>query len=334
MNRRFIKIAVPMTVAIVVLGVLLGKQFIHHSAPQSRTLYGDVDIREIDLAFRQSGRLTQMLVDEGDRVHAGQILAQIDPEPLQEALDMATANTAQARAGWDLLRHGNRPEDIAEARQQLLQAKAQCLYSEQEYRRQKLLQTDGTSSIQQLEAARASRDSAQAAMKAAEQHLHLLQAGARSEDIAAAKARWQAAQAVEAQARTALADTTLKAPADAIIFTRVSEPGSMITPAQPVYVLSVQHPIQVRAYITESDLGQMHPGRLVWIRHDGTATRLSGHISFVSPRAEFTPKTVETADLRTDLVYRIRITIDQPDSQLRQGMPVTVDVPADHRDDL
>ncbi len=329
MNRHFVTYVVPLILVILVISVLFGTSYIHTHTSPNRTLYGDVDIREIDLAFRQGGRVAQMLVDEGDQIRAGQVLAQLDPTPFRESLDLAKANSAQAKAEWDLLRHGNRPEDIATAQQQLLQAKAQALYADQEYHRQEQLQTDASSSVKQFEAAGANRDSARAALIAAEQHLHLLQSGARPEDIAAAKAHWQAMQAAEAQAFTALADTTLQAPAAATVFTRVVEPGDMVAPGQAVYVLSVLNPVYVRAYISESDLGHMHLGRRVWVEHDGSSQRWRGHISFISPRAEFTPKTVETADLRTDLVYRIRITVDQPDQSLHQGMPVTIEVPAE-----
>lgn len=290
-------------------------------------LYGDVDIREVDLAFRQGGRLAAMLVDEGDQVHAGQLLATLDATPLREALLAARATTAQAQAQLLVLEHGNRPQEIAAARQEVAQAQAVAVNDAHEYQRQRLLQTDGTSSLRQIEAARASRDAAQAQWRADVEKLNLLLAGARREDIAAARARWQAAQATQAQAATALADTRLYAPADAQVFSRVLEPGSMVAPNTPVYILSLRQPVYVRTYVGESDLAYMQPGRAVWVTHDGSQRRYAGHIGFVAARAEFTPKTVETPDLRTDLVYRIRISIDQPDASLRQGMPVSVDVP-------
>ncbi len=297
------------------------------SPAETLRLYGDVDIREVDLAFRQSGRLQTMLVDEGDQVHEGQLVATLDATPLREALAVARATSAQAQAQLLVLEHGNRPQDIAAARQEVAQAQALAVNSASEYQRQRALQDDGTSSLRQIEAARASRDAAQAQWRTEVEKLKLLLAGARHEDIAAARARWQAAQAMQAQAATALADASLYAPADAQVFSRLREPGSMVTPGTPVYVLSLRHPVYVRAYVGETDLALMQPGRKVWVTHDGSRRRYAGRIGFVAARAEFTPKTVETPDLRTDLVYRIRISIDQPDASLRQGVPVTVDIP-------
>ena len=293
------------------------------------TLYGDVDIRDVDMAFRQSGRLLQMLVDEGDRVRPGQLLARLDPQPYAQALAWAQANREQAAAQLLELEHGNRQQDSAQAEQQMQAEKALALNAAGEYKRQLSLKQDGTISAKQLDLAQANQDSTQAAWRAAQQHYHLLVAGARNEDITAARAHLRALQAAQEQAQTALADTSLYAPTAAIVFSRVREPGSMVTPAQAVYVLSVEAPVDVRAYVRESQLTWAQPGRQVWISHDGSSRRYSAHIGFVSPRAEFTPKTVETTDLRTDLVYRLRIHVDRPDAGLRQGMPVTVQLPID-----
>ncbi len=324
MNRKILALTGLSAIALVVFFTVRLQQ--RPSVP-ALMLYGDVDIREVDLAFRQSGRLNHMYAEEGDTVRPGQLLAALDPTPFQEALDLATANVAQAYAQLSELQHGNRPQEIAQAAQQVLQTAAVADSNRSEYNRQVALRAVDSTSARLLEAALANRDSSTAAWHAAQEHLGLLQAGARAETIAAAQAHWKAMQAAQAQAATALADTALYAPGEALVFSRVREPGSMVSPAEPVYVLSLQHPVYVRTYVRETDLAQMHPGRLVWVSHDGSTERYKGHIGYVSPRAEFTPKTVETTDLRTDLVYRLRITIDHPDSGLRQGMPVSIQLP-------
>jgi HlyD family secretion protein len=110
------------------------------------------------------------------------------------------------------------------------------------------------------------------------------------------------------------------------VLTRVREPGSMVSAAAPVYTLSLRDPVYVRAYVGERQLGQVVPGTAVTVRSDSSDKTYQGQVGFVSPRAEFTPKSVETTELRTDLVYRLRIVVADPDDALRQGMPVTIQV--------
>ena len=139
-------------------------------------------------------------------------------------------------------------------------------------------------------------------------------------------------QAELAQAELDLHDTTLVAPSDGTLMTRALEPGSMLNAGSTVLTLSLTRPVWVRAYIDEPNLGQMQPGRELLLYTDGRPDKpYHGKVGFVSPTAEFTPKTVETPDLRTDLVYRLRIIVTDADDALRQGMPVTVKVNSGER---
>ena len=157
----------------------------------------------------------------------------------------------------------------------------------------------------------------------------MLLEGTRSEDVAGARAALDVASARLAATQTALADTRLAAPADGVVLSRVREPGAIVGPSDIVYVLSLTRPVWVRAYVGEPQLGRIHPGMEVTVVTDSAPGKpYKGRIGFISPVAEFTPKSVETPDLRSDLVYRLRVIIDQPDDGLRQGMPVTVQLPA------
>ncbi len=320
------KLRLVLVLAVLVGGAFYGWHITHPANDRNLVLYGDVDIREIDMAFRQSGRLQQVLVDEGQSVHAGQLLATLDDVPFREALTLAQANEAQARAQLDELEHGNRPQQIAEAREAVHQADAADVNARAELVRQQALLPGGTTSQHAVDAARAASLAADAALASAQQQLNLMLVGSREEDIAAGKAHLDAAVAAREQAETALDDTRLYAPADAIVFSRVREAGSMVSPTAPVYTLSQIQPVYVRAYVAEDRLGQVVPGTQVSVSSDSSSKPYQGTIGYVSPRAEFTPKTVETSTLRTDLVYRIRITVDHPDAGLRQGMPVTIRV--------
>lgn len=289
-------------------------------------LYGNVDIREVQLAFRQPGRVAQMAFDEGDTVTAGTAMASLDAQPYKESLTAAEAAVQIAQAELNKLRHGLRPQEITQAKEAVNQALAVANQTERNFHRQSQLLASGASSQRTVDAARAAKDQAIATANAAKAALSQATEGFRPEDIEASEARLAAAQAVKAQALTALADTELFAPSSGTVIARIREPGSMVSSQNPIYSLSLNTPIYVRAYIGEPNLGRIAPGTRVYVRSDSSPKAYQGQIGFISPRAEFTPKTVETADLRTDLVYRLRIVIQDTDTTLRQGMPVTIEI--------
>lgn len=323
------KIVVPVLAVLVVaaIGAALWYRFGGQQHPTSLTLYGNVDIREVEMAFRVPGRVTKMYFDEGDRVKEGQIVAEIDPVPYREALDVADARVQQAEANVAKMKAGTRPQQVQQAQAAVRAAEATFADAESDYKRQSGLFESGASSEKLRNAARARRDEAVARLTSAREALALAKAGFRSEDIAAAEADLAAAKAQRAQARTQLEDTKLAAPGNGILLSRVREPGSMLALGAPVYSLSLRDPVYVRAYVGERDLGKLAPGRAVTVDTDSSTKAYHGQIGFISPRAEFTPKSVQTTDLRTDLVYRLRIVVGDADQGLRQGMPVTVHVP-------
>jgi len=171
----------------------------------------------------------------------------------------------------------------------------------------------------------ATRDEARARLQAANQTLSQLLSGSRREEIAEADANRARAAATAAQSEQRLADAVLRAPADGILLTRAVEPGTILAAGTPVYTLSLLSPVWARIYVSEPDLGRTPPGREVLLYTDGRPDKpYHGRIGFVSPTAEFTPKNVETPELRTALVYRARVIVSDADTGLRQGMPVTV----------
>lgn len=288
-------------------------------------LYGNVDIRTVNMSFRVGGRLASLTVDEGDAITAGQTLGQLDKAPFENALLQAKAGVSVAQAQYDLMQAGYREEEVAQAAAAVKQAQAAYDYAQKFYQRQQGLWGSRTISANDLENARSSRDQAQATLKSAQDKLSQYRTGNRPQDIAQAKASLEQAQAQLAQAELDLRDTTLTAPANGTLMTRAVEPGSMLNAGSTVLTLSLTRPVWVRAYIDEPNLGQMQPGRELLLYTDGRPDKpYHGKVGFVSPTAEFTPKTVETPDLRTDLVYRLRIIVTDADDALRQGMPVTV----------
>lgn len=322
---RWIAFAVA---AIAVSGLSLFWLMHDRGNPDVLRLYGNVDIREVELAFRQPGRMTSMAVDEGAAVTTGTVLAQLDATPYREKLAAAQAELSAAQAELDKLRSGNRPQEIAQAQERVRQAQTASREAERNFARQSTLLKSGASSQRTVDAARAVRDRAAADLASAKAAWSLARDGFRREDVAAGVARVAAAKAALEQARTALADTSLVAPSDGTVIARIREPGSMVASNTPVYTLSLRNPVYVRAYVSEPGLGRIAPGASVRVLTDSSNKVYHGQIGFISPRAEFTPKTVETADLRTDLVYRLRVVVSDADQGLRQGMPVTIDVDA------
>lgn len=312
--------------AVIAVGAVLFWLLRDSSNQDALRLYGNVDIREVELSFRQPGRVAEMVFDEGDSVSAGEVMARLDAGPYHDAVAAAEAGLRAAKAERDKLLSGNRPQEIAQAQERVRQTQAAAHEAERNFKRQNSLLESGASSQRTVDTARAARDQAAANLAASKAGLSLAKAGFRSEDIAAGEARVAVADAALAQARTALGDTELVAPSDATVIARVREPGSMVASSTPVYSLSLRDPVYVRAYVSEPDLGRIAPGAKVQVHTDSSTGAYHGQIGFISPRAEFTPKTVETADLRTDLVYRLRVVVTDADLALRQGMPVTVDV--------
>lgn len=295
------------------------------SGEQQLVLSGNVDIREVNLSFRVAGRVGEVAVDEGERVEAGELIARIDPEPLEAALAQARASLAAAESSEALLRAGTRTEEIARLQAQMEGLRAIVVNAQATFDRQQALVTSSATSRQALDNARAALDQAKAEYEAAQQaHLAAVN-GARPEELEQAAAHRRAAEAQRDAAQIQLHDATLTAPSDGMVLTRAVEPGAMVSAGTSIITLSLDRPIRIRAYVQEPDLGRVAPGTQVLVHTDSRPDApYSGTVGFVSPRAEFTPKQVETQDLRTALVYRIRIVVDDADDLLRQGMPVTV----------
>lgn len=298
----------------------------HSAEPRkdSPAFHGNIDIREVRLGFRVSGRVREILKEEGDAVTPGEILARLDDEPFRNALDQAEAQVGQFSARLEELRNGNRPEEIEQARKILAASEAALENSRLVFERQQRLVGQGAVARQDFDTASTAYRASLARRDEARARLDLLEAGTRAEQLAQAEAVLGTARAALAQARTTLADTVLSAPEAGVVLTRSVEPGSMVQAGATALTVSLLNPVRVRAYTPEPLLGLVRPGREVLVYTDSRPEPYHGQVGDVSPRAEFTPKSVETEELRTSLVYRFRVVVRDDDGLLRQGMPVTV----------
>ena len=326
MNRRRIFAIVALVALLVAALTTRGFGLFGREDDGALTLHGNVDIRQVDLGFRVAGRVQSILFDEGARVADGTVLARLDPAPLQDQLNAAQAQIAVTAAELDKRRNGNRPQDIAQAQAKLADAQAGLAGAREDYERRAELVKTGAVSRALFDSTTARFRSAQAQVSAAQQALSLQRAGARHEDIAAAEAQRQQATAQAAKLKTDLNDAVLRAPNAGTILTRAREPGAIIQPGETVLTLTIDRPVRVRAYIPEPDLSRISPGMAVTVKADGNDRTYHGTVGAIASTAEFTPKTVQTEALRTDLVYRVRVIVTDPDDALRQGAPVTVSV--------
>jgi HlyD family secretion protein len=302
-----------------------------YEAPRSLselTLYGNVDIREVDLAFVTSERVKEILVQEGDRVKPGEVLARLHANKLRAAADAAQASVDAQHQVVRRLEAGSRPEEIRQARAQADAAEAKARSAQITYERQLKLGKQKLAAPEDVDQARAAADAAKGDAQAVDEAYALAVAGPRAEDIAQARAQLEALRADLTLAKERLADTILSAPAAGIVRERILQPGDMASPQNPVLTLALLNPLWVRTYVPEPDLGRIAPGMKAEVRTDSYPGKVyQGWVGFISPTAEFTPKNVETPDLRTRLVYQVRVFVCNPQDELRLGMPATVTIP-------
>ena len=330
-SKRHVLIVLAAGVAaLIILAATKALSYWPWSQPASDqlTLYGNVDIRQVDMAFQAIGRVQELRFEEGDTVKAGATLAVLDPDTYRNLAEFARARVEAQRIALQRLQTGSRPEEIAREKASVEAARAAVADTELLLKRRTELLKTGNVSRELYDEAKNAHDTARARLDVASQISRLTEIGPRQEDIDQAKAMLNAQQATLSLAEQRLADTELKSPSNAIVLSRIVEPGAMVGPNTPVYTLALTDKVWVRTYISEPDLGRIKPGMDVKIATDTDPNRVyDGWIGFISPTAEFTPKTVETTELRTQLVYRLRVFVRNPDDRLRQGMPVTVRVP-------
>jgi HlyD family secretion protein len=304
-------------------------------SPELR-LYGNVDLRQVQLAFNNSERIAEVQAKEGDQVRRGQVLAQLDTSRLEPQVAQAEAQVAAQAAVVEKLHHGSRPEEIAQAEANVESARAEAANARRQYQRLKNLSTvrlqDRSEvravSQEDLDNAKAALDVAEAKLEVNRKALALAIAGPRKEEIAQAEAQLRGYEAQLALLRQQLADAKLTAPTDAVVRTRLLEPGEMASPQRPVFSLAIIDPKWVRAYVSARDLGKVNSGMAAYILVDSfPGRRFEGWVGFISPVAEFTPKAVQTEELRTSLVYEVRVFVNDPTDELRLGMPATVYLP-------
>lgn len=313
--------------ALSIFPLLLAFRWPWQSVDESRQieLSGTVEAREIDLAFQVGGRIATLRVDEGDSVQIEQEVATLDAHDFELTLSNAIAQTEAAQAALAALRAGTRIQELRVAEAQLAKAQADLDYIRVEFKRIADLVTKKLAAQDQLDQARQRQNVALAGVEQALQNLALLREGPRREDIDQAAATLRARQATAETARRQLEYTRLQSPVAGMVSVRLAEAGEIVSPGKTVLRIAELSRPWVRAYLNEKDLTRVRLGQAAQIRIDGLPGKVfEGRLSFISPTAEFTPKTVETHALRVDMVYRVKVQVDNPDGVLKLGQPADV----------
>ena len=301
---------------------------------------GQVEATEVHVSPEVGGRVLEMVVMEGDRVKKGDLMARLDTSDIELSLQRARADRAGADAQLRLVQAGSRTEDIRQADAQaaaasadVAAAQADLSAAETDLQRFETLFQSGSGSQKQRDDAATRRDvarerlaSARARDNAAREAALRLRAGARREEIDAARARVAAADAQIASLEKNKADATVVAPMDGIVSERLADPGEVVSPRAPIVVLTDLDHAWAEVFVAEPQMPLLKVGQPATVFTDAGGS-LPGKVSFVSSKAEFTPRNVQTAEDRSKLVYRVKIAVDNRQGVLKQGMPVEAEIP-------
>ncbi len=285
--------------------------------------YGNVDVRTVSLAFEVPGKIEIINFEEGQKVKKGEAIATLDKALYKEYLNQINAQIEMQKVQIQKLEGGYRKEEIAKAKATMQQKKVILQNNKSTYLRHEKLYKSKSISEESFNNIKTAYESSNALYMFAKSSYELLQNGYQKEDILSAKAQLNVLLSQKNQHQIHLDDTTLYAPANGTLLTRVYEVGSIVNTSQVVVELAKEDDYWVRSYISEKYLGYIKQGMKALVYTD-SANTYEGVVSFISPLAEFTPKSVQTEDLRTDLVYRFRIILNSYDDMIKQGMPVTI----------
>ncbi len=322
--KWFIGVAI---IALLVAGIVVFEYREKLFPPKDKeiVLHGNVDDRQVNVAFIVSERIAEIKVEEGDVVKEGQLLATLETVRIQNSVDSAKASVESARQKYLKAKNGPRKEDIDISRAAVAAAEAALFTSSRDYVRQDTLAKTSTVAQKTADSAQGKYLITLAGLEAAKRQLDSMLAGSRAEDIAEAAAELQKQEVELAIQEQKLKDTQLFSPVAGVIRNRLLEPGEMASAQAPVLTIAKTDPKWVRTYIPEPMLVEIKNGDKAKVHTDGMPKlEFDGWVGFISPNAEFTPKTVETVELRTALVYEVRIFIKDPEGKLKLGAPVTV----------
>ncbi len=286
------------------------------------TASGTIEAVEVKVSSTVQGRVLEALAREGGEVKTGNPLARIDPESYRLQEGLAASGVDLAEAQLELLLRGARVEDLAQAEAALASSEEALAFAESDAKRMRELEAAGSATKRQREDADARLSAAKAAREAANQSLKKLNSLARPEELRAARARVEQARWSLLLARRSLSECEVRAPVSGVVTARLAEAGELAAPGTGIALLSDLSSLSLRIFLPEAEIGKVSLGEKAAVSVDSFPGRtFPGTVSFISPRAEFTPKNVQTKDERVKLVYAVRIDLGDGEGLLKPGMP-------------
>lgn len=288
---------------------------------------GTIEAIQVDVSARIAGRIVERPVDEGDRVTAGQLLVRLDEAEQAAEVRRQEAAVRTAQSSLDDLQAGARREELEDARAALQSASATREWTERDFRRAEGLFRQTLIAAQEVDRARQAYDVALAQEKSARQKLLLLEAGSRPDQVETARGQLAQARNALEVAKTRLKEMAIFSPVDGVVLRKNLEVGELANPGVPILTLMKPSDIWVRAYVPEEEVARIKVGSPARIAVDGyPARRFPGRITEIASEAEFTPRNVQTRKERVNLVFRIKIAVDNPEGILKPGMPADADI--------
>lgn len=309
-------------------GALFAVVYVYLGATLDRTadstlkLSGNIEAHESVVSFKVQGRIVELPIEEGRYAKQGELLARLDDDDYRQQVSVEEATVRAREAELDLALAGSRTQEIQEARQTLVDAQADLELKQQELRRRRALLSEQGVSQEDVDTVATEVKRAKATYERVKQHYGQIVEGTRQEQIAVNRANLQLAREMLQMSRVKLGYTVLKAPISGVVLVRQAELGEVVVPGTPVVTIADLDHVWVRGYISETDLGKIRWGQPATVHTDTFPhTTYSGRVSFIASEAEFTPKSVETHKERVTLVYRVKIDLDNPNHELKPGMP-------------
>jgi len=325
--KRLIPILIVLAV-VIAAGVYLYPRFTRDAKPQNElVLSGNIEAHESLVSFKVQGRVVELPVEEGQSVEKGALLARLDDADYKQRVRIDEAGVHVRKSNLALTLAGTREQEIKAVQQNMIDAEADLQQKKLDYERAQRLFSEDAVSAQDRDLADTALKRSQAAFHGAQQKYNEAVEGSRKEDIAIAQANLKEADANLGMSRVNLGYTVLQAPTAGVITVRQAELGEVVVPGTPVVTLADLDHIWLRAYVAETDLGRIRWGQDAAITTDTyPGKKYHGRISFIASDAEFTPKSVQTYKERVTLVYRVKIDIDNPNHELKPGMPADASI--------
>ncbi|MFW2611471.1 efflux RND transporter periplasmic adaptor subunit [Aliarcobacter butzleri] len=290
------------------------------------TFYGNIDTRTVNVGFRFLGKIENITKDEGEIVKKDEILVKLDTASLEKSLEELNEKIFASKLELSKLQTGYRQEEILEAKAAMEEAIENLNKTKDTYNRQTNLFKTKSTSEENFTISQLNYKQALATLDKAKALYELRKNGYRDEDIKIQESNLKSLEIQAEKLKIDLNDSIIKAPVDGVILTRFKEIGAITNAGESILEIAKTDEFWVRAYIDEKNLGNIKPGLKMSIQTDSRSENYEGVIGFISPVAEFTPKNIETQELRADLVYSFRVIVKNPDDKIRQGMPVTLKI--------